>query len=401
MEISPGKGHILRSIAAASTALGLLPAGFAALCQLTHPGRPPYAVPVRRYGPLQSRFLQCRGRPLPPCALLTGFDNSPVRDLHPLDIQRTMLPCGRLLDPCWAHTGVWQKWRFSAPQTHLWLIKVWFSASIFVVKIATFAKRQNVVRNILMNTIRLFTILLLLKAQTTYSQPTNSDSLLNNFRKDIEIEQSENAGAVGLDNETKISYYLLISSCSVEDLLKYTNDSNPFVRSYVFAGLLRKEISKDKLLQVLDRHKNDTAKFTSKGVDVAVEWTVKEFMEAGWRLKLSNKLPDIDYNKELERLRSRPGIELKINGISHGLIDKKELLNIDNLILADKEFRVVSFNLFVAEKEMKSTNCTLTVEMKQMIERLEPGEFIAFDNIKVVGSDNMVRRIASLSLKIK
>jgi|GEM_PF-2028608 hypothetical protein len=41
-------------------------------------------------------------------------------------------------------TGVWQKWRFSAPQTHLWLIKVWFSASTFVVQIATFAKRQNV-----------------------------------------------------------------------------------------------------------------------------------------------------------------------------------------------------------------------------------------------------------------
>jgi hypothetical protein len=33
-----------------------------------------------------------------------------------------------------------QKWRFSAPQTHLWLIKDWFSASTFVVKIATFAK---------------------------------------------------------------------------------------------------------------------------------------------------------------------------------------------------------------------------------------------------------------------
>jgi hypothetical protein len=37
-------------------------------------------------------------------------------------------------------TAVWQKWRFSAAQTHLWLIKVWFSASTFVVKIATFAK---------------------------------------------------------------------------------------------------------------------------------------------------------------------------------------------------------------------------------------------------------------------
>ena len=35
-------------------------------------------------------------------------------------------------------TRFWQKWRFSAPQTQLWLIKVWFSASTFVVKIANF-----------------------------------------------------------------------------------------------------------------------------------------------------------------------------------------------------------------------------------------------------------------------
>ncbi|MBK7797548.1 MAG: hypothetical protein IPJ53_00395 [Saprospiraceae bacterium] len=41
-------------------------------------------------------------------------------------------------------TRVWQKWRFYAPQTHLWLIKVWFYASTFVVKIATFAKPETV-----------------------------------------------------------------------------------------------------------------------------------------------------------------------------------------------------------------------------------------------------------------
>jgi hypothetical protein len=46
---------------------------------------------------------------------------------------------------CATSTAVWQKWRFSAPQTHLWLIKVWFSASIFVLKIATFAKPENVI----------------------------------------------------------------------------------------------------------------------------------------------------------------------------------------------------------------------------------------------------------------
>jgi hypothetical protein len=43
-----------------------------------------------------------------------------------------------------AITRVWQKWRFSAPQTHLKLFKVWFSASTFVVKIATFAKPETV-----------------------------------------------------------------------------------------------------------------------------------------------------------------------------------------------------------------------------------------------------------------
>ena len=42
-------------------------------------------------------------------------------------------------------TRVWQKWRFYAPQTHLWLIKVWFYASTFVVKIATFAKPETVI----------------------------------------------------------------------------------------------------------------------------------------------------------------------------------------------------------------------------------------------------------------
>jgi hypothetical protein len=45
-------------------------------------------------------------------------------------------------------TRVWQKWRFSAPQTHWWLIKVLFSASIFVVKIATFAKPETVTTNV-------------------------------------------------------------------------------------------------------------------------------------------------------------------------------------------------------------------------------------------------------------
>jgi hypothetical protein len=41
-------------------------------------------------------------------------------------------------------TRVLQKWRFSALQIHLWLIKVWLSAITFVVKPTTFDKPQNV-----------------------------------------------------------------------------------------------------------------------------------------------------------------------------------------------------------------------------------------------------------------
>jgi hypothetical protein len=42
-----------------------------------------------------------------------------------------------------ANTGL-AKVAVQCPQTHLWLIKVWYSASAFVVKIATFAKPETV-----------------------------------------------------------------------------------------------------------------------------------------------------------------------------------------------------------------------------------------------------------------
>jgi hypothetical protein len=47
----------------------------------------------------------------------------------------------------------WQKWRLNAPQTHLWLIKVRFYASTFVVKTATFAKPENVSGNYLIDSL--------------------------------------------------------------------------------------------------------------------------------------------------------------------------------------------------------------------------------------------------------
>jgi hypothetical protein len=112
VEISPGKSHILRSIAAASTPLGLLPTSVAVMCLLTHPKEPLYAVPARPAPHHDAGSVQTFAVTLPlvqgslptTLRLANPAINGGTRDLHPLDIQRTMLPCGSLLGPCWAHT---------------------------------------------------------------------------------------------------------------------------------------------------------------------------------------------------------------------------------------------------------------------------------------------------------
>ena len=155
-----------------------------------------------------------------------------------------------------------------------------------------------------MTILKLLPLLLFLTVQNCYSQLNNVDTLFNKFKNDIEIEQREHLGVVAMDDKTKISYYSLVFYSSIKDLVRFTNDSNPCIRSYVFAGLLRKQISNKLLLQILDTHKNDTAKFISKGADVVIEWTVKDFMQAGMNLKSANTLPKIDYEKEIEKLRT-------------------------------------------------------------------------------------------------
>ena len=71
MEISPGKDIRFPLIAAASTQLGWLPTRFDPVTpdgMLPYAPNPAsYAIPVRRYQLLQSRFLQTGGRPPRPC----------------------------------------------------------------------------------------------------------------------------------------------------------------------------------------------------------------------------------------------------------------------------------------------------------------------------------------------
>ena len=54
-----------------------------------------------------------------------------------------------LIKPCQRITHVWQKWRCSTPLEIYCYTQHLLSALEFVVKIATFAKRGNVIRNII------------------------------------------------------------------------------------------------------------------------------------------------------------------------------------------------------------------------------------------------------------
>lgn len=143
------------------------------------------------------------------------------------------------------------------------------------------------------------------------------------------------------------------------------------------------------------------AKFISMGADVVTEWTVSEFMQAGMNLKSAKTLPNIDQKKEIERIRTQAELKINIAGISHGLIDKNELTNTDSLTLTNKELIIVSFTLFIAGQEMKSSGSNLTNEVKHTIQKSQSGEFLVFDNIKVMDKDEVVRQLVSLTLKLR
>jgi len=244
-------------------------------------------------------------------------------------------------------------------------------------------------------------LILLISQSNCYGQRNKSDSLINKFRDHIQAVQKERSGTVAMNDETRELYYSVIINCPVKDLIKYTNDSNAFVRSHIFAGLLRKKIKNDVLFKILATHKNDTAEFTIKSTDVVITWTVIEFMKVGMRLKTANGLSNINYKKEIEKIRSRIKNEIKIQGSHNGLIEKEQLLKYDSLVLTMTKLKIVSFTLLLPGRSIKSSSNALTNDMKTAIKETPPGDILIFTEINVLTEENNIRQWVSISIKLK
>jgi hypothetical protein len=243
-----------------------------------------------------------------------------------------------------------------------------------------------------------FVLILLFFGRCCHGQSTQADSLFSQFRADILTELQEHKERVVWDYDTRRSYYSLLINCSVEKLVKYTDDSIPAVRAEIFGGLIGKNADLKILRDILSRHVNDTASFMSSPTDNFIKWTVGGYMKftVDWRSK--HKARATDYKARLRRIDEEG--HFIIPGMSHSLIDKDSLLRIDSLVFSEKAYKIIAFELTIGEVTIK-TNNVFTAPIKEMIQKMRPGQFIFFDNIKAEVPDKSIRSIGSVALRIK
>lgn len=175
----------------------------------------------------------------------------------------------------------------------------------------------------------LLSVLLMLSSYC-YAQKYNADSLFNEFKRNMRIQGNIYGGRVGIDNETKESYYLLMSIVQVKDLIKHTDDSMPVVRAEIFAGLVQKNASDSILRRILLKHVNDTTHFIYNPTDVVFKWSVNEYMQFIFENRGKIRATPRNYKTLLQEARNEPHII--IPGLHHGVINRDSFLKADGLM---------------------------------------------------------------------
>lgn len=208
----------------------------------------------------------------------------------------------------------------------------------------------------------------------------------------------EHGGHVVWDDETKVSLYKLMLSCSDEELAMYTNDSIPFIRAEIFANLAIRTTDINLLRSIENNHSNDAASFVNGATIIVMVWKVNEFMRMILNAKSEGELKSINYRDKLDRMQRE--IKVVIPGVCHGYVSKESLLKLDRLVCSLDEFEIVSFDM-EGSKRMAVKSNALTKRMKREIGRLKVGDKVYFDKIRVMMPDKTFRYLAPIVLTIR
>lgn len=244
-------------------------------------------------------------------------------------------------------------------------------------------------------------IIFILSIFNCKAQNAKTDSLFQEFRKNISRVQEFNLEFEMMDETTEISYCELMKQATFDDLVKYGEDSIAIVRAYMLKNLLMKSDDENLISSIFEKHKKDSSTFFTHLGCFIKKWTVSEFIYTGLAMKCSDNIPKIDYDKRLKELKKPKTLELKIDKERHGFIEKSTLLSLNKLELTNDEFVVISFRCIVGEKIMNSNSAYLTYAMKEAIRQAKSGTIISFEEIKFIGSDKLERKLVSTILRIK
>jgi hypothetical protein len=251
---------------------------------------------------------------------------------------------------------------------------------------------------------RLFVLFSILICHFSYGQDCSNDSLLNRFKSDIQFRMLPEDKIVRWDDETRISYYSLMIECPEECLIKYVEDTMPYIRAVVFAGLVMKNTDNAIIEEILKNHRSDTAEVLEMSTDVVISLTVIEYMEIAVNWKAENSLTNEEgyYESRLEYLQNgiRNTPRVIVPGEYRGRISKEALLLVDSITCSHKEVKIISFSM-VTVNNIYDLKDSFTEEMKEEIRTMEVGDHISIDTIVAEFPDGTVRQISPVFLTIR
>jgi hypothetical protein len=248
-----------------------------------------------------------------------------------------------------------------------------------------------------------FVVLQMLCWQWSYAQRSVADSLFSQFKSEILAEQELHEGWTVWDNETQEAYYRLLSVCTVDELLKYVNDSIPAVRADIISGIVLKGADRPILTQLLNEHLKDSSRFFRYSGDVGLIWSVSEIMHLSFMHDSASGKTPVDMNARLtEVIRKRVPI---VPGMRHNHIKREALMNVDSLLSPISGLNIISYDIFLSFKDLEeydtvSGNKFASV-IKKYADKIQPPGFILVDNIKAMASDGMKKTFSYVRIRVK